>query len=330
MSIPILDSDDIDSLITIQDAAAAVRDVLLEGLDPATDRPRMVVEARAGQLLLMPSESTSAVGVKAVTVAPANATIGLPRVHGAYLLFDSATLELVCIMDGAKLSSVRTPAVSMAGVQVAFSRFDRPLRITIFGAGPQAVGHAEALRSVGFAQVGDIVHVVREPERATRDLGPRATVMAAADPAISDRLRSSDVVVCTTTSTTPLFESRSIADGAVVIVVGAHQAMAREVDGALLARSTVVVEDRATALREAGDVVIAVREGYLKGDDLVPMADIIRGAVVADPARPYVFKSVGMSWEDLAVAEAVMRRHAARQTAGGYALPSTQIQRRSR
>ena len=47
------------------------------------------------------------------------------------------------------------------------------------------------------------------------------------------------------------------------------------------ARGTVVVEDAATALREAGDVT--------------PPAD-----------RPLVVKTVGMSWEDLVVAEAVV------------------------
>lgn len=318
-SIPILYADDIASLITMRDAADAIRDALLGGLDPASDRARTAVEARAGQLLLMPSENATAVGVKAVTVAPANAAMGLPRVHGAYLLFDSATLELLGIMDGATLSSIRTPAVSLAAVAPALSRFSRPVQVTIFGAGPQAVGHADALGSGGLAEVGEIVYVVRQAERARRDLGPQTTVLGALDPAVEDRLRLSDVVVCTTTSATPLFASGSIADSAIVIVVGAHEATSREVDGALLARSMVVVEDRATAQREAGDVVIAMREGYLTVDDLVPMADVIRREVAPDPARPYVFKSVGMSWEDLVVAQEVMRRHAARsaRSAGG-------------
>jgi ornithine cyclodeaminase len=73
----------------------------------------------------------------------------------------------------------------------------------------------------------------------------------------------------------------------------------------------VVVEDVATALREAGDVVLAIDEGPLSSDDLVPMRDVVTGAVSPPADRPLVFKSVGMSWQDLVVAEAVLARAAA-------------------
>jgi ornithine cyclodeaminase len=310
-SIPILYAEDITRLVTPRDAAHAIRDALLAGLDPSADRQRSVLDMRSGQLLLMPSEDATAVGVKAVTVAPGNPALGLPRVHGAYLLYDARTLELTGIMDGAMLSTLRTPAVSMAGITPAFGRFGgRPVLVTIFGAGPQAVGHAGALATGGFCEVDDIAYVVRNVERARRDLGPGAQVLPSGDAAVTERLRKSDVVVCTTTSTTPLFASRDVPDHAVIAVVGAHEATWRETEGALLGRSTIVVEDRATALREAGDIVFAVHEGHLTGDEPVPMADMIRGSVVPDPTRPYVFKSVGMSWEDLVIAEIVMRRFA--------------------
>jgi ornithine cyclodeaminase/alanine dehydrogenase-like protein (mu-crystallin family) len=312
-SIPILQAGDIVDLLPYRDAARAIGDALRAGLDPAADPARQVLDVRSGQLLLMPSESATAVGVKAVTLAPGNAALGLPRIHGAYLMYTAGTLELIGIMDGAMLSTLRTPAVSMAGIAPAFTsdRFGgRPVRVLIYGAGPQAVGHAEALATGGFCKVADITYVVRNVERAQRDLHPGAHVLRAGDPAVTEHLRTSDVVVCTTTSTTPLFASEDIGDRAVIAIVGAHEATWRETEGALLARSTVVVEDRATALREAGDIVFAIREGHLTGDELVPMADVIRGAVVPDPKRPYAFKSVGMSWEDLVVAEAVMRRYA--------------------
>jgi len=313
-SIPILYDDDIVRLLPAGDAAHTIRDALLAGLEPAADPARTVLEMRCGQLLLMPSESVTAVGVKAVTLAPGNTALGLPRIHGAYLLFDATTLELTGIMDGAMLSTLRTPAVSMAGIAPAFTpdRFGgRPVRVTIYGAGPQAVGHAEALATGGFCEVADLAYVVRNVERARRDLGPDAVVLRSGDPAVTERLRASDVVVATTTSTTPLFRPDDVPDRAVIAIVGAHEPTWRETDGALLARSTVVVEDRATALREAGDIVFAIREGHLTGEELVPMADVIRGTIVPDPGRPYAFKSVGMSWEDLVIAEAVMRRYAA-------------------
>ncbi len=68
----------------------------------------------------------------------------------------------------------------------------------------------------------------------------------------------------------------------------------------------MVVEDVATALREAGDVVLALAEGTLTAADLVPMRDVVTGAVTLSAGRPLVFKSVGMSWQDLVVAAAVV------------------------
>jgi ornithine cyclodeaminase len=91
----------------------------------------------------------------------------------------------------------------------------------------------------------------------------------------------------------------------VVIAVGSHEPDARELDAPLLARATVVVEDIATALREAGDVVLAIAEGTLTPHDLVPMRHVLTGAITLPADRPLVFKSVGMSWQDLAVAAAV-------------------------
>ena len=70
----------------------------------------------------------------------------------------------------------------------------------------------------------------------------------------------------------------------------------------------MVVEDVATALREAGDVVLAIAEGALTPADLVPMRDVVTGAVAVPADRPLVFKSVGMSWQDLVVAAAVVGR----------------------
>ena len=59
------------------------------------------------------------------------------------------------------------------------------------------------------------------------------------------------------------------------------------------------------ARREAGDVAIAVEKGALAWDDVVTMAEVVRGDVALDAARRVVFKTVGMPWEDLAVATAV-------------------------
>ncbi|GAA3239907.1 ornithine cyclodeaminase family protein [Dactylosporangium siamense] len=288
-------------------AVEAVTAALAGGLDPAADPPRQAVPLRSGQFLLMPSEGGAHAGIKVATVAPGNPGRGLPRVQASYLVFDATTLGLVAVLDGTALTTLRTPAVSVAAVASRLRAGTGPVAVAVFGAGPQAHGHVATLAAAlaPFRPLGPVTQLVRDPARAAPIGG--ATTITVDDPRIGDVLRGADVVVCATSARTPLFDADLIAGTAVVVAVGSHEPDARELPGALLARGTVVVEEVATALREAGDVCLAVDERALRVADLVPMRDLVTDRVRPAPDRPLVFKSVGMAWEDLVVAEAVLR-----------------------
>ncbi len=96
--------------------------------------------------------------------------------------------------------------------------------------------------------------------------------------------------------------------GALVVAVGAYQPHTRELDGATVGRSAIVVEDEAAARAEAGDLLLALAEGALAADrPWLTLTDVVLGvAVRGDPAETVVFKSVGVAGEDLAVARAVL------------------------
>ena len=90
--------------------------------------------------------------------------------------------------------------------------------------------------------------------------------------------------------------------------MGSHSPAARELPGALMQRAYVVVEDRAVAQREAGDVVMAISDGLMTELDIdADLGELVRGAGVGR-TRPRVFKSVGMAWQDAVVAEAILAR----------------------
>jgi ornithine cyclodeaminase/alanine dehydrogenase-like protein (mu-crystallin family) len=278
-------------------AVQAITDALRGGLDPATDPARVSVDLTKGQLLLMPSQTPAAVGVKVVTVAPDNPNRGLPRIQAAYLLYDQDTLALRAILDGSALTTLRTAAVSVAAVLDRLP--DRALRVAVIGAGPQAIGHVSTLAAV--RPLEDATYLVRDPSRTPLD------AVALGSPQADQALRSADVAVCATSARSPVFDSALLGDDAVVVAVGSHEPEARELDAPLLGRASVVVEDVTAALREAGDVILAVADGTLKPADLLPMRDVVTGAVEVPTDRPLVFKSVGMGWQDLVVAAAVLQ-----------------------
>lgn len=283
---------------------------LAQGLDPAEDPPRSAPVVRAGQLLIMPSEAPHCVGVKVLSVAPDNPQNGHERIQALYVLMDAETLTPSVLLDGTAITSLRTPAVSAVGLDALAP--PEVSQVVIFGSGPQAIGHAEALLQI--RRPDEVVVVGRRLE--TREaaaamiegLGVRARAVAADDRAEVERVvRSAQVVVTATSSGTPVLDGSWVADGACLVAIGSHEPDRRELESSLMGRSLVVVEDVGAALREAGDVVLAIEEGALGADDLHPMRLLVTGEVVRAVDRPNLFKTVGMSWEDLVVAEGVAR-----------------------
>jgi ornithine cyclodeaminase/alanine dehydrogenase-like protein (mu-crystallin family) len=301
--LPWISADEVFARVDFARAVRAVRRDLRAGLDPADDADRGILDVAAGQLLLMPAESPDFVGIKVATVAPGNPAAGRERIQGVYLLMDAATLTPVALLDGTALTTLRTPAVSAAAAdRLAPAEVDH---LVVFGSGPQAWGHIEAMRSI--RSIGRVTIVARDQGRAgaladrVTASGQEARVGTASD------VSSAGLIVCATTAREPLFDGALVSDDSCTVAVGSHEPDARELPSDLVARAQVVVEDVAVALREAGDVLIPIGEGVLQADSLVPLRDIVTDAVASDRARPRVFKSSGMSWEDLVIAAEVFR-----------------------
>jgi len=287
-------------------AADALEQALRDGLDPAASVARSFVPVPAGELIVMPASGARHVGVKLVGVAPGNTALGLPRIGAVYVLLDAATLQPVATLDGTALTTLRTPATSVVGLRPWLRRGGAPRRVVVFGAGPQGLGHVDALAAE--LPLGDVTVVVRRPGSVTlpaEGAAAGALVLAADDPRTDAALAAADVVVCATTARTPLFDADQVDDDVLVAAVGSHEPEAAEVGARFAGSATVVVEDTATALRECGDVVQAVRAGTLAEDALVPLVDVVRGTAAAAPGR-VLFKGSGMAWQDLVVAEAVL------------------------
>jgi ornithine cyclodeaminase/alanine dehydrogenase-like protein (mu-crystallin family) len=278
MSLPLLAAADVAQRLSATAAIDALRDALLAGLDPEADPPRSALALAGGELLVMPSAAGDHAVVKLVTVG------GEPRIQGVCVVFDAATLAPVALIDGIALTNARTPAVSALAVRALAAPDAR--RLLVFGRGPQAHGHVDAIRAVRPIEHVDL-------------LGRDAT-------GVDELVAAADVVCCATTAREPLFDGSLVADHATVVAIGSHEPGAREVDDALARRATVVVESRASALREAGDVIAAIASGALDAESLVTLADLVCGrASVA--AGPRLFKSTGMAWEDAVVASALVR-----------------------
>ena len=297
-ALPFVDAEALTRAISWKQAIDTLGAALDSGLEVIANPPRSRVPTARGELLLMPAESTSAVGIKLVGIAPGNAELRLPRIQALYVLLDALTLVPRMLIDGAALTALRTPALSALAIgQLAA---EDAATLIVFGSGPQAEAHVDAARAI--RPITAVTVVARRPGRADQLVSRLRSAGLDAATAGPEAVRTADIVVCATNSGVPVFDGARLGERACVVAIGAHTPDARELDDQVFTRAVrVVIEDRATALREAGDIVLALGAGALTADRLTTLAELSSLPPVDGIT---VFKSVGMGWQDLVIAEA--------------------------
>lgn len=304
--------------------AQQVRDLLtpvrcIEAMDRAmratsadrVDRPLRSFYPVSGTdtiLGLMPGASTDCglVGVKVITNVASNVERGLPYIQGVVLVFDAEDGRPLAAMDGAEITAIRTAAAS--GLATRELARDDARTLGLFGTGVQAASHLDAMRAV--RDVKEVLVWGRRQdavesfcaEQTARHPDARLRGAAAAEAAACD-------VVCTvTSSTTAVLYGEWIQPGAHLNLVGTHTPEAREVDGEAVARSRVFVDAIASAEREAGDLILAQREGAVKELAMGEIGDVLLGRLAGRQNSNDItlYKSVGLVPQDLFAAAAIL------------------------
>jgi len=121
-----------------------------------------------------------------------------------------------------------------------------------------------------------------------------------------------DLVCSTTTATQPVVLGEWLRPGTHLDLVGGFRPDMREIDDAAVARcAPIVVDTRAGALAEAGDLVQPLARGVITLQRITgELAELLRGDCAGRTADDQItlFKSVGTALEDLAAAQLVLQR----------------------
>ena len=260
----------------------------------------------SGTLLLMPAwREGGRLGIKTVTVFPANRSLGKPTLHSTYLLVDASTGDPLAQIDGGEITARRTAAASA----LAASFLARPdaSRLLVVGAGRVASLMAAALRAV---RPIDRVEVWARDAAASEALAKRLRsdgFDAVATIDLGAAARRADIVSCATLATSPLIDGEWLRPGAHLDLIGGFTPHMRESNPTCFARSRVFV-DTEEAMTKSGDVLEAIAAGAFAASDLQgTLAALCRGSCSGrtGPDEVTLFKSVGTALEDLAAAEMV-------------------------
>ena len=296
-SLSLLDAGQVRAALTYEALIPAMERALIDfsaGRVVQPVRASVAVPGGEGLLLLMPAVYGDVMGVKLLTYNAANAARGMPTYWTTVHLFRAETGEPLAIMDGAALTEMRTAAVSAAAARRLAPANARVL--AVLGTGVQARAHVEALRTVrDFAEVRVWGRTPAHAAAFARDAG--ATAMEA-EPAV----RGADVVVTATSAAAPVLRGAWLAEGALVLAVGSYGTASRELDDDAMRGAAVVVDSRAGAQAEAGEIVQTGAAIHAE------LGEVLAGTAALPRAHHVVFKSLGLAVEDVAAARLVWER----------------------
>lgn len=309
--IRILSREDILNCISMKTAIDLMRQVfiaLAAGHATVPIRTHLHLDAQESEMLCMPAylPGIARSGLKVVGMQPRNAAHGLPFIHAAVLLSDAETGQLLALMDGTFLTTLRTGAAS--GLATDLLAHPDALTAALWGTGAQAFHQLEALHCVRKLEK---IWVYNRTAAHGQAFAQKMQALFPFEIQWTDDLRhlkTCDIISTVTRTTSPLFSLSDLKPGVHINGVGAYRPDMAELSPETVAAAIVVVDQTQACLKEAGDLIQAIAAGRFAETDI--HGEI--GAVAAGkrPGRTQAsditfFKSVGNAAQDLIVASHV-------------------------
>ncbi len=258
-------------------------------------------------LLLMPAWNQEGdFGTKLVTVAPSNAALGHPTLHGAYVLFSGATGIPRAILDAGALTARRTAAAS-ALASSYLSRSDSKT-LLIIGTGRvarQLIAAHCSVRPIDEVRIWgrNATHAQDAADDASRETG----ISCVCVPDVETGASGADIISSATPSEEPLLPGGWVGPGTHVDLVGAYKPTMCEADAELIGKADQVFVDTVEGAKdEAGDLIQAVQAGTFSFDEIAGDMYHMSSRDVSlrnDSNEITLFKSVGSALQDLAAAQ---------------------------
>ena len=315
MKVLIVNSSEVQRLLPMDECIDVMADALSalargEAIVPL--RPILWLPDKTGALGMMPSflGNADALGLKVVTVFQGNHGTRYDSHQGAVLLFEAKHGRLLSIMDATSITAIRTAAVS--GVATRLLARTDATSLAILGSGVQARTHLAAM--IHSRPIESVRVWSRDAERARKFAErerERHGIGVSTAPSVQEAVHGADIICTTTSAREPILEGKWISPGAHINAVGSSVAFARELNGAAVRRARLYVDRRESALNEAGDFLLARKEGAVDDSHIVgEIGELLLGKIEGrrSPEEITLFKSLGLAVEDLAAANHIYRK----------------------
>lgn len=313
-SLAVVNAEAVADILPMREALEVVTAAMLElsdGLVDAPERWAMSV-APAGMMGLMPGSMTQIgrFGIKVISLFANAAEHGLSGHQGVMVLFDSATGRPLCVIEGGALTGLRTAAASAVATR-ALARADARC-VALIGCGEQARWHVEAIALV--RPIEEIRVWGRSLEQAKRFVAqhqrPNGIQFVVAE-SVREAIQGAGIICTLTHAEEPVIAGAWLEKGQHLNLVGSSTRSSREVDDASVVAGRFIVDSRANALSQAGELRHAMAEGLVRADHVVAeIGDVLAGRVIGRPdaSTITIYKSLGHVVQDIRIAHALQGR----------------------
>ena len=271
--------------------------------------PRIHLDHLNNTLLYMPCFLDTIFGTKILSLFPANAAKNLPVISGVVMLNDPVTGLPVAILDGAKVTAVRTGAVG--GVAVRHTAPIHAGSVGLIGAGVQ--GYHQVLfacqaRKIETVSIYDFSaeKMTALCEQLNRAL-PQIRIKSVKS--VEELLEGSEIVITATPSLKPVLpDDEDLLRNKSYIGIGSYKPEMREFPQALYRLVDQVLIDTEHGLEESGDLITPLNNGWIEESQIVRFGSFLaQKDRTACRGKTTLFKTVGMALFDIVVADLIYK-----------------------
>jgi len=303
----ILNESDIIQAVDFNELLKSVEEAFLIQESGNFNMPdRTHIDNEGNVLLLMPCFTDDFFSTKLVSVFPANKNLGKPVIYGSVLLNDGKTGEPLTMLNGSKLTALRTGAVGAMGLLYTTPKNIKTLGL--IGAGIQGfhqVLFACAVREIEKVFIYDPFN--KNIETFIKDLKKYLpNIKFSRCLSAEDVLENSEAIITATTSLKPVLpDKKSLYEGKHIIGIGSFKPGMQELPDVLFKSLDQIFVDTEYAKKKSGDLSIQLDNGIIQEDQIYTLGQLIDKKVIIDESKTTLFKSVGMALFDLMVAKKI-------------------------
>jgi len=219
-------------------------------------------------------------------------------------LFGAESGDLLALLEADFIGQMRTGAAS--GIATRLLAREDAQTAGMVGTGLQARTQLQAIAQVRrMTEVRAFSRSAEKREKFAKEMTEALKIPVSAVESAEAAVRHADIVVTSTTSTSPVIEGAWLKPGAHINAIGANFPQKRELDSQAVERCNVIVVDsREQSKMEAGDLIHVFREDAARWSDVRELADIVSGKLSGRTRAHEItlFKSNGIAIEDIVVA----------------------------